>query len=96
MSANITLSSQEQILSVQHVHVDMTLANAILKKDTRGSFQLWGKDDHDLTVTLIQKPRWFWFDTECHRANFCQGRYVISIPGIGRIFTPRGTTTFAP
>jgi hypothetical protein len=27
MSVNITLSSQEQILSVQHVHVDMAIAN---------------------------------------------------------------------
>jgi hypothetical protein len=60
MSANITLSSQEQFLSAQHcykhVHVDMTITNAILKKGTRGSFHLRGKDDHDLVVTIIQKP----------------------------------------
>jgi hypothetical protein len=58
MSVNITLSLQEQFLSVQHVHVDMTITNAILKKGTStpGSLQLWGKDDHDLTVTVIQKP----------------------------------------
>jgi hypothetical protein len=56
MSANITLSPPEQFLSAQHVHVDMTIANEILKKGTRGSFQLWGKDDHDLAVTIIQKP----------------------------------------
>jgi hypothetical protein len=55
MSENITLSSQEQFLSAQHVHVDMTIANVILKKGTRGSFHLWGKDDHDLAVTIIQK-----------------------------------------
>jgi hypothetical protein len=34
-----------------------TIANSIVKKGTRGSFQLWGKDDHDLAVTIIQKPR---------------------------------------
>jgi hypothetical protein len=55
MSANITLSPQEKFLSAQHVHVDMAIANTILKKGTRVSFQLWGKDDHDLTVTIIQK-----------------------------------------
>jgi hypothetical protein len=56
MSANITLSPQEQFLSEQHVHVDMAIANAILKKGTRGYFQLWGKNDHDLAVTILQKP----------------------------------------
>ncbi len=58
MSVNITLSSQEQFLSAlstHHVHVDMTIANTILKKGTRDSFQFWGKDDHDLSVTIIQK-----------------------------------------
>jgi hypothetical protein len=55
MSGKITLSPQEQFLSAQHVHVDMAIANAILKKGTRDSFQLWGKDDHDLVVTIIQK-----------------------------------------
>jgi hypothetical protein len=56
MSANITLSSQEKFLSVQHVHVDMVIANAILKKGTRGSFKFWDKNDHDLPVTILQKP----------------------------------------
>jgi hypothetical protein len=56
MSVNITLSSQEQFLSVHQVHVDMTIANTILKKGTRGSFHLWGKDDYDLVVTVFQKP----------------------------------------
>ena len=55
MSVNITLSPQEQFLSSQHVRVDMTIENDILKKCTRGSFHLWGKDDHDLVVTIIQK-----------------------------------------
>jgi hypothetical protein len=55
-SANITLSQQEQLLSAQHVHVNMAIANAILKKGTRGTFQLWGKDVHDLAVTVLQKP----------------------------------------
>jgi hypothetical protein len=55
MSANITLSTPEKFLSVQHVHVDMVIVNAILKKGTRGSFQFWGKDDHDLTVTILLK-----------------------------------------
>jgi hypothetical protein len=55
MSGNITLSPQDQFLSGQHVHVDMTITNVILKKGTRGSFQLWGNDDHDLTLTVIQK-----------------------------------------
>ena len=56
MSVNINLSSQEQFLWVQHVHVDVAIANTIFKKGTRGSFQLWGKDDHDLAVTVLQKP----------------------------------------
>ena len=34
----------------------MTIANVILKKSTRGSFHLWVKDDHDLAVTVLQKP----------------------------------------
>jgi hypothetical protein len=37
-------------------HVDTTMANAILKKGTRGSFHQWTKDDYDLAVTVIQKP----------------------------------------
>jgi hypothetical protein len=45
MSADITFPPQEHFLSAQHVHVDMAIANAILKKGTRGSFELWGKDD---------------------------------------------------
>jgi hypothetical protein len=91
------LSSQEQFFSTQHVHVDMVISNDVLKKGTRGSFQIWGKD-HDLDVTVIQKThsRWFWVDTECHWANISQGRYCISIPWIGRICTPRGTTTWLP
>jgi hypothetical protein len=40
--------------------------------------------------------RWFWFDSECPCANFCQGRYGILIPSIRRILTSRGTTTLAP
>jgi hypothetical protein len=56
MSADITFPPQEQFLSAQHVHIDMAIANAILKKGTRGSFQLWGKDDQDLAVTVLQKP----------------------------------------
>jgi hypothetical protein len=36
---------------------------------------------------------WLWFDPECPRAYFCQGRYVISIPEIGRFLTPRETIT---
>jgi hypothetical protein len=43
----------------------MTIANAILKKCTRGSFHLWVKDDYDLAVTVLQKPAfgwWFWFE----------------------------------
>jgi hypothetical protein len=55
MSTNITLSPQEQFLSTHHVHADMVIANVILKKGTRGSFQLWVKDDQDLNVTVFQK-----------------------------------------
>ena len=40
--------------------------------------------------------RWFWFDSECPHANFCQGSYGIPIPAIGRILTPRGTKTLVP
>ena len=56
MSANITLPPQEEFLSAQHRHVDTAIANAILKKGTRGSFDLWGKDDYELAVTVLQKP----------------------------------------
>jgi len=59
MSANITLPPQEQFLSAQHRHVDKAIANAILKKGTRGSFHLWVKDDYDLAVTVLQKPHAF-------------------------------------
>ena len=58
-SANITLPPQEQFLSAQHRHVDTVIANAILKKGTRGSFHLWVKDDYDLAVTVLQKPHDF-------------------------------------
>jgi hypothetical protein len=56
MSANITLPSQEHFLSAQHVHVDTTIADAILKKGTRDSFRQWDKNDYDLTVTRLQMP----------------------------------------
>ena len=56
MSANITLPPQEQFLSAQHRHVDTAIAKAILKNGTRGSFDLWGKDDYELAVTVLQKP----------------------------------------
>ena len=56
MSANITLTPQEQFLSAQHIHVDTTIANAILKKGIRGSFRHRVKDDYDLAVTMLQKP----------------------------------------
>ncbi len=56
MSANITLLPQEQFLSAQHRHVDTDITNSILKKGTRGSFDLWGKDDYELVVTVLQKP----------------------------------------
>ncbi len=48
------------------------------------------------TVTMFQKSHAlndFWFDPECPRANFCQGRYGISIPEIGWFLTPRGTSS---
>jgi hypothetical protein len=44
-----------QFLSAHHIHVDTVIANAILKKGTRGSFHYWTKDDVDLTVTVLQK-----------------------------------------
>ncbi len=54
ISANITLPPQEHFLSVQHVHVDTVIANAILRKGTRGSFRQWDKNDYDLSVTRLQ------------------------------------------
>ena len=56
MSANITLPSQEQFLSVQHIHIDTVIAKAILQKGTRGSFHHWVQDDFALPVTMFQKP----------------------------------------
>ena len=56
MSANITLPPQEQFLSAQHIHIDTSIAKAILKKGTRGSFHHWVQDDFDLAVTMLQKP----------------------------------------
>jgi hypothetical protein len=56
MSAKITLPPQEHFLSAQHVHVDTVIADAILRKGTRGSFRQWDKDDHDLSVTRLQMP----------------------------------------
>ena len=54
MSANITLPPQEHFLSAQHVHVDTAIADAILRKGTRGSFRQWDKNDYDLSVTRLQ------------------------------------------
>ncbi len=51
-----TTSPQDQFLSAQNRHVDTAIANAILKKCTRGSFHQWTKDDYDLAVTVPQKP----------------------------------------
>ena len=56
MSAKITLPPQEHFLSAQHVHVDTVIADAILRKGTRGSFRQWDKNDYDLTVTRLQMP----------------------------------------
>jgi hypothetical protein len=39
MSTNITLPPQEHFLSVQHVHVDTTITDVILRKGTRDSFR---------------------------------------------------------
>ena len=44
----------------------------------------------------VSRSRWFWFDSECPRANLCQGRYGIPILVIGRILTPKGTKTLDP
>jgi hypothetical protein len=102
MSANVTLPPQERFLSVQHIHVDKTIAKTILQKGTRGSFHHWVEDDYDLAVTMqVHAPeascsRWFRSDSECPCSNCCQGRYGIPIPEIGRILTSRGTTTLAP
>jgi hypothetical protein len=56
MSANITLTPQEQYLSAKHIHIDTYITKAILQKSTRVSFHHWVKDDYDLTVTMLQKP----------------------------------------
>ena len=56
MSENITLPPQEHFLSAQHVHVDTAIADAILRKGTRGSFRQWDKNDYDLAVTRLQMP----------------------------------------
>jgi hypothetical protein len=56
MSANVTLPPQEHYLSAQHIHVDTAIADAILRKGTRGSFQQWDKNDYDLAVTRLQMP----------------------------------------
>jgi hypothetical protein len=55
MSANKTLSPQEQFLSVQHIHIDTVIEKFILQKGTRGSFHHWVQDDYDLAVTMLQK-----------------------------------------
>ncbi len=54
MSVNITLPPQEHFLSAQQVHVDTAIADAILRKGTRGSFRQWDKNDYDLVVTRLQ------------------------------------------
>jgi hypothetical protein len=56
MSANIILSSQEQFLTAQYIHIDTVIAKAILQKGTRGSFHHWVRDDYDLVVTMLQNP----------------------------------------
>jgi hypothetical protein len=54
MIANITLPPSA--ISAQPRNVDTAIANAIIKKGTRGSFHQWVKDDYDLAVTVLQKP----------------------------------------
>jgi hypothetical protein len=79
----ITLTPQEQFLTAQHLHVDTKFANERYSR-------FFPSVDGDY-VPKASLSRWFWFDSECHHTNYYQGRYGISIPGIGRIFTPRGT-----
>ena len=56
MSANITLPPQDHFLSAQHVHVDTSIADGILRKGTWDSFRQWDKNDYDLVVTRLQMP----------------------------------------
>ena len=56
MSTNITLPSQEQFLTAQHIHTDTGIGKGILQKGTRGSFHRWVRDDYDLAVTMLQMP----------------------------------------
>ena len=50
------LTTQRNIVWAPDIHIDTAIANAILKKGTRGSFHHWVKDDYDLAVTMLQKP----------------------------------------
>ena len=56
ISAHITLPPKEHLLSAQHIHVDTAIADAILRKGTRGSIRQWDKNDYDLAVTRLQMP----------------------------------------
>ena len=56
ISANVTIPSPEHFLSLQHKHVDRTLANAILRKGTRGLYQHWSPHDIDVATAMIQMP----------------------------------------
>ena len=56
MSVNITMTTQEYFLSVEHRHVDTTITNVILQKGTRCSFRQWDTNDYDLDVTRFQIP----------------------------------------
>ncbi len=101
MSANITMPSQEQFLSVEHIHIDTAIGKVILKKGTRGSFHHWVQDDFDLTVTMIQKTHSLGgFVLTPNVLAQISGTVVmaldIPIPPIGRILTPRGTKTLTP
>ena len=56
ISPNITFPPHDHFLSVQHIHVDTTIVDVILRKGTPGAFRQWDKNDYDLTVTSLQIP----------------------------------------
>ena len=77
----------------------MSITNAILKKGTRGSFTLWGKDDYDLEVTVFQKTHvlgGFGLTPNVIAQTSAKVDMTSRFLGIGRILIPAGTIFLAP
>ena len=52
----MNIPDSNNVLTVQHEHVDRKIVNEIFQKDTQGSFRNWSQQDIDLVTTMFQIP----------------------------------------